>query len=88
MDREEAVSTALQLQHEAGFMMTNCWQVLSQFVISLNWMLSEVMRLAFGQEQYPSAAVQAVSLSPRVRRAAHYMTAMGMWDPTYANIIM
>ena len=27
VDREEAVPTALQLQHEAGFMMTNCWQV-------------------------------------------------------------
>ena len=48
---------------------------------SLNRMSSEVMRLAFGQEQYPSEAVQAISPSPRVRRAAHYMSAMGLWSP-------
>ena len=81
MDREEGVSAALQLQHDAGLMMTNL-QVLSQFVTSLNRMSSEVMRLAFGQEQYPSAAVQAVSPSPRVRREAHYMTALELWRPT------
>ena len=59
IDREEAVSVALQLEHDAGLMMTNL-QVLDQFVTSLNRMSSEVMRLAFGQEQHPSAAVQAV----------------------------
>ena len=63
MDREEAVSAALQLQHDAGLMMTNL-QVLGQFVTSLNRMSSEVMRMAFGQEQYPSAAIQAVSTCP------------------------
>ena len=56
MDREEAVSAALQLQHDTGLKMTNL-QVLGQFVTSLNRMSSEVMSLAFGQEQYPSAAV-------------------------------
>ena len=81
MDREEAVSAVLQLQHDAGLMMTNL-QVLGQFVTSLNRMSSEVMRLAFGQEQYPTAAIQAVSPYPRVRRAAHYMTTMGLWHPT------
>ena len=80
MDREEAVSAALQLQHDAGLMMT-IMQVLGQFVTSLNRMSSEVMRLAFGQEQYASAVVQAVSPSPRIRRASHYMTAMGLWHP-------
>ena len=48
MDREEPVSAALQLQHDAGLMMSNL-QVLGQFVTSLNRMSSEVMRLAFGQ---------------------------------------
>ena len=80
MDREQAVSAALQLQHDAGLMMSNL-QVLGQFVTSLNRMSSEVMRLAFGQEQYPSAAVQSVAPSPRARRAAHYMAAMGLWRP-------
>ena len=81
MDREEAVSAALQLQHDAGLIMTNL-QVLDHFVTSLNQMSSEVMRLAFGQEWYPSAAVQAVSPSPHARRAAHYMKAMGLWRLT------
>ena len=52
MDREEAVSAALQLQHDAGLIMSNL-QVLGQFVMSFNRMSSEVMRLAFGQEQFP-----------------------------------
>ena len=47
MDHEEAVSAALQLQHDAGLIMSNL-QVLGQFVTSLNRMASEVMQLAFG----------------------------------------
>ena len=42
-------------------------QVLGQFVTSLNRMSSEVMRLAFGHEPYPSEAIQSVAPSPRVR---------------------
>ena len=44
-------------------------------------MSSEVMRLAFGQEQFCSVAIQAISTLPRVRRAANYMAAMGLWRP-------
>ena len=44
-------------------------------------MSSEVMCLAFGHEPYPSEAVQSVAQSPRVRRAANYMAAMGVWRP-------
>ena len=53
-------------------------QVLGQ---SLNRMSSEVLRLAFGQEGFPSIEVQAISSSPRVHCAAHYMAAMGLWRP-------
>ena len=49
MDRDNAVSAALQRQHDAGLM-----QVLGQFVTSLNRMSSEVMRLAFEEESFPS----------------------------------
>ena len=49
MDRHQAISAALQLQHDVGLIMSNL-QVLGQFVTSLNRMSSEVMRLAFGQE--------------------------------------
>ena len=76
MEWEEAVMAALQSQHDAGLIMSNL-QVLGQFVTSLNRMSSEVLRLAFVQEVFPSVAVQAISPSPRVHRAAHYMAAMG-----------
>ena len=80
MNRDQAISAALQLQSDAGLIMSN-FQELCQFVTSLNQMSSEVMRLAFVQEQYPSEAIQSVAPSPRVRRAAHYMAAMGLWRP-------
>ena len=80
MDREEAVTAALQLQHDAGLITSNL-QVLGQFVTSLNRMSSEVMRLAFGKEVFPSDAVEAISLAPRIHRAAHYLAAMGLWRP-------
>ena len=78
--RDQAISAALQLQRDAGLIMSNL-QVPGQFVTSLNRMSSEVMRLAFGHEPYPSEAVQSVAPSPRVRRAAHYMAVMGLWRP-------
>ena len=80
MGRDRAISAALQLQHDAGLIMSNL-QVLGQFVTSLNRMSSELMQLAFANEPFPSAAVQSVAPSHRVRRAAHYMSAMGLWRP-------
>ena len=78
MDRDNAVAAALQLQHDAGLMTSNL-QVLGQFVTSLNHMSSEVMRLAFGAETFPSDAVNAISPVPRAHRAAQYMASMGLW---------
>ena len=78
MDREEAVTAALQLQHDAGLITSNL-PVLGQFVTSLNRMSSEVMRLAFGKEVFPSDAVEAISPAPRIHRAPHYMAAIGLW---------
>ena len=43
MTHDEAVAAALQLQHDAGLIMTNL-QILSQFVTSLNRKSSEVVR--------------------------------------------
>ena len=71
MGHERTLSAALQLQHDAGLILSNL-QVLQQFVISLNRMSSEVMRVAFDREPFPSEAVQTV---------AHYMVAMGLWRP-------
>ena len=69
MDREVAVTAALQLPHDAGLLTSNL-QVLGQFVTSLNRMSSEVMRLAFGTEVFPSVAVDGVSPVPRAQCAA------------------
>ena len=78
MGRDRAMSAALQLQHDAGLILSNL-QVLGQFVTSLNRMSSEVMRVAFDHKLFPMEAVQSVVPSHRVRRAAHYMAAMGLW---------
>ena len=80
MNRDRAILAALQLQHDAGIMMSNL-QVIGQFVTSLKRISSEVMRLAFGQEQFQSEVIQSVTPSPRARQAAHYMAAMGLWRP-------
>ena len=80
MGCEKTLSAALQLQHDAGLILSNL-QVLQQFVTSLKRMSSEVMRVAFDREQFPSEVVQTVAPAHRVRRAAHYMSAMGLWRP-------
>ena len=80
MGRDKTLSAALQLQHDASLLLSNI-QVLQQFVTSLNRMSSEVMRVAFDREPFPSDAVQNVAPAHRVRRAAHYMADMALWRP-------
>ena len=77
---EKMLGAALQLQHDAGLILLNV-QVLQQFVTSLNLASSEVMRVAFGRAPFPADAMQQVVPSYRVRRAAHYMAAMGLRRP-------
>ena len=72
MGRDRAISAALQLQPDAGLILSNL-QVLGQFMTSLNTMSSEVMQLAFVHKPFPTEAVQLLAPSHRVRRAAHYM---------------
>ena len=74
MGREKTLSAALQLQHDNGLILSNV-QVLQQLVTVLNWTSSDVMR------PFPTNAMHQVMPSYRVRRAAHYMTAMGLWRP-------
>ena len=80
MDPEDAVAAAINLQRDAGLMSSNL-QILCQFVISLQWMSSEVLSLVMGQVVFPSLEVAALSPAPRAYRAAHYMSAMGLWRP-------
>ena len=80
MNREDAVAAALQLQHNAGVMTSNM-QVLDQFVTSLNRVSSEILQLAVGPVAFPSTTMDVLSPVPRASRAAHYMSAMGLWRP-------
>ena len=85
MGRERTVQAALRLHHDASLIMTNV-QVMSQFVTSLSRTASEVMRTVYDRESFPTSAVDFVTPGCRVRRAAHYMAAMGLWRPTSAPV--
>ena len=80
MARESAVAAALHLQRDAGLMTSNL-QVMSPFVMSLNRMSSEIIRMAIGPEAFPSVMMNVVSPVPWAPHAAHYMAAMGLWRP-------
>ena len=80
MGSENTLSTALQLQPDAGLILSNV-QVLQQLVMALNRTSSDVMRAVHGRRPFPTNAMHQVMPSYRVRRAAHYMTAMGLWRP-------
>ena len=80
LGREKTLSAALQLQHDAGLILSNV-HVLQQLVTALNRTSSEVMRVVHGRRPFPTDVMQQVVPSYRVRRAAHYMAAMGLWRP-------
>ena len=80
MGREKALSAALQLQHDAGLILSNV-QVLQQLVTSLSPTSSDVLLAVHGRQPFPSSAIQQVMPSYRVCRAAHYMMTMGLWRP-------
>ena len=86
MGREKTLSAALQLQHDAGLILSNV-QVLQHLVTALNRTSSEVMRVVHGRGPFPANAMHQVMPSYRVRRAVHYMTALGFWrQPTTSEI--
>ena len=59
MGREKALSAALQLQHDAGQILSNV-QVLQQLVTALNRTSSDVMRAVRGRQAFPTDAMQQV----------------------------
>ena len=83
MGRERTLSAALQLQHDAGLIPSNV-QVLQQLVTALHGASSNIMGALRGHQPLPHHAMQHALPSYRVRRAAHYMTAMGLWHPPVA----
>ena len=87
MGRDRAVAAALRLHHDDSLIMTNV-QVMSQFVTSLNRTALEVMLTVYAMEPFPTDAVHFVTPGRRVRRAAHYMAAMGLWRPTSSPVFL
>ena len=85
MGRERTVQAALRLHHDASSIMTNV-QIMSQLVMSFSRTASEVMRAVHERAPFPTRAVDFVKPGRRVRRAAHYMAAMGLWRPTGAPV--
>ena len=83
MGREKTLSAALQLQHDAGLILSNV-QILQQLVTALHGASANVMGAVRGHQPFPTQAMQHVLPSGGVRRAAHYMTAMGLWRPPIA----
>ena len=78
--QECAMAAAVNLQRDAGFMMSNL-QILAQFVTSLNRMSSEMLSISVDHVVFPVEEVERLSVMPRAQRAAKYMTAMGLWRP-------
>ena len=81
--REKTLSATFQLQHDAGLILSNV-QVLQQLVTALHGASANVMGAVRGHQPFPTHAMQHALPSCRVRRAAHYMTAMGLWRPPVA----
>ena len=83
MDRlgqESAMAAAVNLQRDAGFMMSNL-QILAQFVMLLHRMSAEMLSIGVDHVVFPVEEVDKLSAMPRAQRAAKYMTAMGLWHP-------
>ena len=78
MGSEKTLSVALQLQHDAGLILSNV-QVLQQLVTALHGTSANVMGAVRGHQPFPTHAMRHALPSGRVRRAAHYMTVMGLW---------
>ena len=83
MGRKETLSAALQLQHDAGLILSNV-QILQQLVTALHGASANVMGAVRGHQPFPTQAMRHALPSGGVVRAAHYMTAMGLWRPPIA----
>ena len=72
--------------HHMGVVLSNV-QVLQQLVTSMCRISSNVLLAVHGRQAFPSSAVQQVIPSYRVRRASHYMMAVGLRHPPVETVI-
>ena len=80
LGQESAMAAAVNLQRDAGFMMSNL-QIMGQFVTSLHRLSAEMLSIGVDHVVFPVEEVDRLSVMPRAQRAAKYMTAMGLWRP-------
>ena len=64
LGREKTLSAKLQLQHDAGLILSNV-QVLQQLVTALNRTSSEVMRVVHGRRPFPTDVMQPTTQKVR-----------------------
>ena len=77
LGKEEAMAAAINLQRDAGVMLSNL-QILSQFATALHRMSFSMMAWGSGQSLFPRTEVDDLSPAPRAARAASYMSVMGL----------
>ena len=77
MGKEKTLSAALQLQHDAGLILSNV-QILQQLVTALHGASANVMGAVRGHQPFPTQAMRHALPSGGDDRAAHYMTAKGL----------
>ena len=85
LGQESAMAAAVNLQRDAGFMMSNL-QILAQFVMSLHRMSAEMLSIGVDHVVFPLNEVDKLSVMPRAQRAAKYMSAMGLWRPPSGRV--
>ena len=78
LGQERAMAAAVNLQRDAGFMMSNL-QILEQFVMSLHRMSAEMLSIGVDHVVFLVEEVDKLSVMPRAQREAKYMTVMGLW---------
>ena len=69
LGQESAMAAAVNLQRDAGFMMSNL-QILAQFVMSLHRMSAEMLSIGVDHVVFPVEEVDKLSVMPRAPRAA------------------
>ena len=80
LGEECAMAAAVNLQRDAVLMLSNL-QIISQFIMSLHRMSSEMMSIGIGRVVFPANEIADLLTIPRAPWAAKYMAAMGMWHP-------
>ena len=81
LTRDQALDAAIQLHRDVCLMAINL-DILDQYALSLQGMVSKILELGLDSHGFPSAEVTAGALGTIVRRASVQMEAMGLWRPS------